>query len=138
MDINLLKETIGRRLKQARKECDLTQDEVAERLGLTSVGYGSFERGTNLIALNYLIEVSRILDKPLTYFLPSPYVSPEELNDITHDPQFHAFIETWRLLTELADMGDEAGRNAKTALRLQAQAYKNLAEERLKRKKAQE
>lgn len=57
---------------------------------------------------------------------------------VLRDPDFHAFIETWQLLSELADMGDEAGRNAKSALRLQAQAYKNLAEERLKRKKAED
>lgn len=100
MDINQLKETIGRRLKQARKECDLTQDEVAERLGLSSVGYGSFERGANLIALNHLIEVSRILGKPLTYFLPTPYVTLEELNDLFHDPLFQDFLALWPRLDD--------------------------------------
>ena len=104
MDINLLKQTIGRKLKQARKDQDLTQDDVAAKLDISAVAYGSFERGTNLIALNYLIEVSRILNKPLTFFLSS-YVTPEELNDILHHPL------TARLLAAFAALpADDARR----------------------------
>lgn len=102
MDIDQLKETIGRRLKQARKEYDLTQGEVAEKLDLTSVAYGSFERGTNLIALNYLIEVSRVLNKPITYFLPHAFTEAE-LNDLTHDPRVQDILEAWRTLAALDD-----------------------------------
>jgi len=91
LDINLLKQTIGRKLKQARKDQDLTQDDVAAKLDISAVAYGSFERGTNLIALNYLIEVSRIFGKPLTFFLSS-YVTPEELNDPLADPYVQRYI----------------------------------------------
>lgn len=103
MDIELLKKTIGRKLKQARKDNDLTQDDVAAKLDISAVAYGSFERGTNLIGLNYLIEISRIFSKPLGDFLPG-YLTPEELNDLSHHPLFQ------RLLTAFAALPDDDAR----------------------------
>ncbi len=134
IDIETLKAEIGKKLKAAREEKGMSQEHVATMLGLSKVGYGALERGKNLIGLQYLIMLTFILEKPITYFLPNHILTEDELNDITHDPLFSTFVETWQLLSELADLGDEAGRKAKAALRLQAEVYGNLARERLKRK----
>lgn len=60
---------ISQRLVEARKDLGMSQQDVADKLGLSQVGYGDFERGRTLPSIDYLMEVARILQKPVTYFL---------------------------------------------------------------------
>ena len=60
---------IGQRIKDARKECQMTQEILAEQLNV-SVGYVSqVERGATKISLDLLGTLSSILDKDLAYFV---------------------------------------------------------------------
>jgi transcriptional regulator with XRE-family HTH domain len=38
-------QAVGHRLRVARERQGLSQEEVAERLGMSAVGYGHYERG---------------------------------------------------------------------------------------------
>ena len=98
-----LKREIGKKLKRAREDKGLSQEDVAKQIGLSKVGYGAFERGSNLIALNYLLELSRILQKPITHFLPRHALTEIELNDLTHDPRVQDILAAWRVLAVLDD-----------------------------------
>ena len=51
---------IGKRLKEAREKCNLTQAEVAEILGIHTNSYGNFERGTERPSLTKIIQCSII------------------------------------------------------------------------------
>lgn len=77
-----LKKKIGARLRQAREDKGLTQEEVARQLGLTDVGYGAYERGQRLIPVDCLVKLTSILDRSVNYFLDSPPpeggLSPDE------------------------------------------------------------
>jgi transcriptional regulator with XRE-family HTH domain len=76
-----LKKKIGARLRQAREDKGLTQEDVAHLLGLTDVGYGAYERGQRLIPVDFLIKLTGILDRSVNYFLDSPApngLTPEE------------------------------------------------------------
>lgn len=54
-------ELIGRRIKKARKDNKLTQDQLAEKLNV-SIGYVSqVERGITKISIDLLSEISEIL-----------------------------------------------------------------------------
>lgn len=64
-----LNKQVGNRIRSAREDMRLSQRDVAERLGLSHVGYGDIERGKNQVGLEYLFKLSSILSKPLTYFL---------------------------------------------------------------------
>ena len=78
---NTLKTRIGARLRQAREDKGLTQEDVAHLLGLTDVGYGAYERGQRLIPVDFLIKITGILDRSVNYFLDSPApngLTPEE------------------------------------------------------------
>ena len=103
LDIQALKTEIGNRLKMAREESGYSQQNLADLIGLTKVGYGALERGQNLVSLQHLIPLARILNKPLAYFLPS-HVSPEEMNDLSHHPL------TARLLAAFAALPDDSVR----------------------------
>ncbi len=70
---------IGKRIQSARKEAGLSQQEVADQMKLSDVGYGMFERGARQISIEYLVDLSRILSKPVTYFLGIPSdLTPDE------------------------------------------------------------
>ena len=121
-----LKREIGKKLKRAREDKGLSQEDVAKQIGLSKVGYGAFERGSNLIALNYLLELSRILQKPITHFLPRHALTEIELNDLTHDPRVQDILNIWRFLTEI---GHEPGLDALHKLAL---AFRTTYEEKRK------
>lgn len=60
---------IGNRIKQARKNRNMTQEKLAERLDV-SIGYVSqLERGITKISLDLLAAVSNILDCDISYFV---------------------------------------------------------------------
>ena len=60
---------LRQRLREARIEAGLTQEEVGRALGLSYAAYGNFERGRNRIGLQHLLRLSRILGKPLSFLL---------------------------------------------------------------------
>ena len=60
---------IGTRIQQKRKEKKLTQEQLAEKLGV-SVGYVSqMERGIVKINLDRLAEIGTLLETELPYFI---------------------------------------------------------------------
>lgn len=77
---------IGMRIKEARKEKQMTQDVLAEALDV-SVGYVSqVERGVTKISLDLLGAISSVLEKDLSYFVreagaASPYYRISELTE---------------------------------------------------------
>ena len=60
---------IGKRIQQKRKEKKWTQEQLAEKLGVT-VGYVSqLERGITKINLDRLSEIGTLLETELSYFI---------------------------------------------------------------------
>ena len=100
MDKSQLAKQIGRKITEAREEAGLTRADVGEQLGLSERGYGHIEAGRALITLDHLLQLPRILGKPVSYFLPTLYVTPEELNDLSHDPLFGQLIEDYKRLDD--------------------------------------
>ena len=60
---------VGRRLREAREAVGLTQEAMGQRLGLTHVGYGDMERGRVLIRVDHLLEVCRVVGRPISWFV---------------------------------------------------------------------
>ena len=73
-------EEIGARLKRRRLNRNLTQQEVAEKAGLTRTTVGEFERGASSSMLT-LIRILRVLGalEELDSFLPDTGPSPLQL-----------------------------------------------------------
>ena len=61
-------------------EAGLTQEELAQRLGMSQVGLSGVERGRSLVTLETLVEVARVTDKSLGYFLPMGVVPVDGLS----------------------------------------------------------
>lgn len=64
-----LAQNIGRRIAQRRKEMGLTQEQAAERAGLSAQFFACVERGLKNIRAESLLRVSRALEVSADYLL---------------------------------------------------------------------
>src|SRR5512136_131892 len=60
---------IIRRVRAARHDLQLSQEQVAQRLGITKAGYGHYEREAQPFAVEQLYILSELLGRPLSYLL---------------------------------------------------------------------
>jgi len=99
INIEKLKAEVGEKLRLAREEANMSQEELAGMIGLSKVGYGALERGKNLIGLQYLIMLTYILKKPIIAFLPD-YVTGAIHNSPMLDPRFQELASFWPQLQQ--------------------------------------
>ena len=62
-------EKIGARVRAARKAKGLTQDEFAQKMGLSQGQVSRHEKGVTELSIGQLEKISRLLDVDLPYFL---------------------------------------------------------------------
>ena len=60
---------VGRKIKELRTSQKLTQNEFAERLGVTKSAISSYENGSRLPSYDILIKISRIFKVTTDYLL---------------------------------------------------------------------
>ncbi|SBW05036.1 Predicted transcriptional regulator (fragment) [uncultured Alphaproteobacteria bacterium] len=63
-----LKQHIGLRVKSARREKGLTQEELADRIGKAVATLSNIERGEALTGLETLALIAQATDKPMVFF----------------------------------------------------------------------
>ena len=78
MDTNLL---IAQRIKAARLQRNLTQQDLADKLGKTSAAISDLERGKTQISASDLVILADLLVKPVEYFYGEDF-SGEDIQDI--------------------------------------------------------
>ena len=59
---------VGQRLRVRRSLLGLSQEKLAESIGLTFQQIQKYERGTNRVSAGRLFELSKVLDVPVSYF----------------------------------------------------------------------
>src|SRR3954453_20573545 len=77
--VQRLYQEFGQLLREARISADLTQQDVARRVGLTRTSITNIERGTQHISLHQLFLLANAVGKEPTDLLPSGEVSLEDL-----------------------------------------------------------
>ncbi|MBP3284200.1 MAG: helix-turn-helix transcriptional regulator [Clostridia bacterium] len=75
---------ISKRIKKARKEQKITQEQLAERMGVSVSFISQAERGKKKFNLEHIHEISYILEKPISYFIEdfSYTHNTEKIDDI--------------------------------------------------------
>lgn len=73
-------EKIGKFIATLRKEKGLTQQELAEKLGITKNAVSKWERGLGLMDMSLLKPLSEILDVSVTEILNGERFLKEEIN----------------------------------------------------------
>jgi repressor LexA len=74
---------IGGKIKKAREERGISQHDLGAALGLTATAINYYEKGKRKVSIEEIYRLSRILKKPLQYFLPGEDLLNDER---THDP----------------------------------------------------
>lgn len=69
---------VGRRVRLFRSIAGLSQEALAERLGITFQQVQKYERGSNRISASRLYDMSSALDKPVSAFF-------DDMADVTKD-----------------------------------------------------
>ena len=65
-----LDKEIGARVRLRRLECGMSQEKLAEALGLTFQQVQKYEKGTNRITVSRLDQIATALDATIASFLP--------------------------------------------------------------------
>ena len=60
---------LGKKIKLARIELDLTQAQLAKKIHAKQKSISHYETGTSLPSLETLVKIARALKKPSGYFL---------------------------------------------------------------------
>ena len=63
------KKKLGKKIKIARIEKDLSQVQLAELMKAKQKSISSYETGSAVPSIETLLKISKILEKPVTYFL---------------------------------------------------------------------
>jgi len=89
---------VGRQIRTRRKILGVSQERLADSLGLTFQQVQKYERGANRVSASKLYEVARTLQAPLSYFfegLADPTVERQPgMADEGSDQFVHDFLMT--------------------------------------------
>jgi transcriptional regulator with XRE-family HTH domain len=62
------KKEFGKKIKLARVECDLTQEQLAEKINTKQKNISRYETGSSMPSIETLIKIAGILKKRVSYF----------------------------------------------------------------------
>lgn len=87
---------VGGRIRMRRKFCEMSQTELAEKIGLTFQQVQKYETGANRVSASKLYQISKTLRVPVTYFFTDYSDSEEPTDDTTLDSEraVGAFLQT--------------------------------------------
>ena len=92
--MNISYSTIGRNIKTARKNVQLTQEQAAEKLGISTLHFGRIERGQRPVSLHLLSRIADVLNVRMETLLSGCIIDVERCSALTScDPQSAAYVE---------------------------------------------
>ncbi len=108
---------VGQRIRWRRRDLKLTQERLADLLGLTFQQVQKYEKGVNRVSAGRLFEIAGAMGVPVTYFfegaedfLEPAGASLAEEEDVAHAPQLTA--ETLELVAAFQKIEDAALRKS--------------------------
>lgn len=74
---------VGARLRQRRMELDMSQETLANGVGLTFQQIQKYEKGTNRISCSRLVQFATIMETPILYFFggDNGHKAPDPVTD---------------------------------------------------------
>jgi len=85
---------VGARIRALRKQLGISQQHLAEQLGLTFQQVQKYERGTNRVSASKLYETAGILRVPVSYFFEGLDDRETDTNADTGEREVRAFLRT--------------------------------------------
>ena len=91
---------LGKKLRMRRLSLGLTQTKVANAINVTFQQIQKYEKGTNGVSSSRLIQLSKYLKVPVTYFFEdfADYVSGTEATEESSDLNYSFLVKTFSKL----------------------------------------
>lgn len=113
---NDYKYEIGLRLKQIRKEQNMTQEKISEILGISQKHYSEVERGITGLSIKHYIQISDTLNVSLDYILkgtlPKTMLSAQKINAQINEIFYESSDYTRKQMLRLLQIVKEIETNA--------------------------
>ena len=109
---------LGNRIRQARKDAGLSQVRLAQLLNTTQSAISLYEAGQRAVGIDMLLNVARILNRPLHYFLNAIdvvlYVRESRIANLAYElekrPQdIDELLEYWEFIRWRHEQEQEQG-----------------------------
>ncbi len=84
---------VGGKIKAQRRLVGMSQNTLADRLGVTFQQIQKYEKGTNRVSSSRLAMIAETFGVPPAYFFPGSTVDPRE-GAVAAAPELVSFIET--------------------------------------------
>jgi transcriptional regulator with XRE-family HTH domain len=93
---------LGKKLRMRRLSLGLTQTKVAQAINVTFQQIQKYEKGTNGVSSNRLMQLSQFLKVPITYFYEEykDYKDTADTNDTTEDLNYSFLTKTFSKLSK--------------------------------------
>lgn len=66
---------VGRRIRQARRDAKLTQEQLGKLIGLTFQQVQKYEKGVNRVSAGTLYEIAQVFELPISWFFDEQVVN---------------------------------------------------------------
>lgn len=133
--------TLGKRLREARENCAITQEQAAEGIGVPRTAIVHMEAGRRVSTTLELADLAELYKKPVAHFLTKTSAQDESATEavqlhlrVEHafrqDPGVKASIDKWlQVVREGAELNQLLGASTPEALPLYSQSHpRTLAE----------
>ena len=103
-----MKEQVAERIRLERLRLNLSQQNIADELGITVAAYSNLERGVTEISINRLFKIAELLKVPVSVFLtvetenntPKIDTSNSSISDKYISQQLYLVIQEVKHLTD--------------------------------------
>jgi len=112
--------SLGSRIRAARRDAGMSQGQLAQALNTTQSAISLYEAGQRSVGIDMLLNVARILNRPLHYFLGEDgemlYVKDSEIAQLIQELERHPedlpeLLQYWNFLRWRRMSSNGAGRH---------------------------
>lgn len=118
--VSVVDSLIAERVRGYRKQCRITQSQLAEKLGITFQQVQKYEMGVNRIGAGRLFEIASLFDVPIQALFPESKKSIERAEKSTAESKeisdFALSVDGWRLCRSFLQINDPQQRKKIIAL----------------------
>jgi transcriptional regulator with XRE-family HTH domain len=107
---------VGGRIRMRRKMLGVSQERLAEALGLTFQQVQKYERGANRVSASKLYEIARFLSAPISYFFEG-LSDPASGGAPGHDEASEQFVHDFLMTSEGLELAAAFPRIRRSRLR---------------------